>query len=71
MFFCRKTQLHSNKKFPLHFHPQRFCQVFFIIILLTSQVVLSLFVLKLYHDVETIKLKQVTTWKDGKKEKFT
>ncbi|XP_019377568.1 PREDICTED: uncharacterized protein LOC109301100 [Gavialis gangeticus] len=60
-----KTQLHSNKKFPLHFHPQRLCQVFFIIILLTSQAVLSLFVLKLYHDMETIKLKQVTTWKDA------
>ncbi|KAG6933875.1 EF-hand calcium binding domain 14 [Chelydra serpentina] len=60
-----KTHLKSSKEFPARFHPQRLCHVFFIVLLLTSQVFLSLFVLKLHQELETVKQKQVTTQKDA------
>nr|XP_025034003.1 uncharacterized protein LOC102457239 isoform X3 [Pelodiscus sinensis] len=62
-----KTSSKSSKEFPAHFHPQRLCHVFFILLLLTSQVFLSLFVLKLHQELETVKQKQVTTQKDAEK----
>ncbi|TFK16262.1 interleukin-15 [Platysternon megacephalum] len=60
-----KTCLKSSKEFPACFHPQRLCHVFFIALLLTSQVFLSLFVLKLHQELETVKQKQVTMQKDA------
>ncbi|KAM9143528.1 uncharacterized protein ACDP82_007352 isoform 2-T4 [Pangshura tecta] len=61
----RKTCLKSSKEFPARFHPQRLCHVFFIVLLLTSQVFLSLFVLKLHQELEIVKQEQVTTQKDA------
>ncbi|XP_074850073.1 uncharacterized protein LOC142012924 [Carettochelys insculpta] len=59
-----KTCLKSSQAFLAHFHLRRLCHVFFILLLLTSQVFLSLFVLKLHQELETLKQKQVTTQKD-------
>ncbi|XP_048703710.2 uncharacterized protein LOC125635720 isoform X1 [Caretta caretta] len=65
-----KTRLKSSKEFPARFHPQRLCHVFFIALLLTSQVFLSLFVLKLHQKLETVKQKQVTTQKDAEQKEM-